>query len=95
MPSVRKNITQTNQGRKPLKLNDMAQCRACGGILGRDCFNEQDCMSISNSNDYDFELMDYKIQVLISELEKHNIPIPELTPPPRDFSYLWDNNEIL
>lgn len=25
----------------------MARCRACGGILGRDCFNEQDCLMIS------------------------------------------------
>lgn len=22
-------------------------CRACGGVLGRDCFNEMDCLSVS------------------------------------------------
>lgn len=25
-------------------------CSACGGLLGRDCFNEQDCLEISEIN---------------------------------------------
>lgn len=28
----------------------MANCRGCGGILGRDCWNEYDCMQISANN---------------------------------------------
>lgn len=28
----------------------MANCRACGGVLGRDCFNEHDCLMISENN---------------------------------------------
>ncbi len=30
----------------------MNTCRACSGVLGRDCYNEYDCMQISNSYDY-------------------------------------------
>lgn len=30
-------------------------CRACGGILGRDCFNEPDCMEISLNNTHFYE----------------------------------------
>lgn len=28
----------------------MPTCRACGGVLGRDCFNESDCLEIANNN---------------------------------------------
>ena len=28
----------------------MAHCRACGGKLGLDCFNEADCLQISENN---------------------------------------------
>lgn len=27
----------------------MAHCKGCGGILGRDCWNEIDCVQISES----------------------------------------------
>lgn len=29
-------------------------CQGCGGVLGRDCFNEQECIQITNSiNSFD------------------------------------------
>lgn len=28
----------------------MNYCSACGGLLGRDCWNEQDCLMISENN---------------------------------------------
>lgn len=28
----------------------MNTCIACGGVLGRDCFNEHDCIQISQNN---------------------------------------------
>lgn len=28
-------------------------CSACNGLLGRDCFNEQDCLMISKSIEQD------------------------------------------
>lgn len=32
----------------------MKICNGCGGVLGRDCWNEQDCVAISNSQDNQF-----------------------------------------
>lgn len=29
----------------------MSICRSCGGVLGRDCFNEEDCMWISDQQE--------------------------------------------
>ena len=72
----------------------MATCRACGGILGRDCFNEQDCLSISENDRYDNDLLNYKIQILMDELKKHNIPIPDLNPKPIDFNYLYEADDL-
>ncbi len=58
----------------------MANCRACGGVLGRDCFNESDCLQISrsldqcdnynNSGDADY------ISILIYTLEQKGINVP-------------------
>ena len=42
----------------------MANCRACGGVLGRDCYNEADCLEISRSNDQMFQ-DDNLIQMLM------------------------------
>ncbi len=39
-------------------------CQACGGLLGRDCFNEQECMQISQSN-YDHSRIDQLEQEII------------------------------
>ena len=70
----------------------MANCKACGGILGLDCFNEQDCLSISYNNSQDdyYNLMEAerKIDILIDKLNKHNITIPDLLPPPINHNYL-------
>lgn len=60
----------------------MANCRACGDRLGLDCFNEQDCLEISNRQYFQDEqiisqLEEY-ISVLKYRLEIANIPIPDI-----------------
>lgn len=53
----------------------MAQCRACGGLLGRDCFNEHDCLQISYSNaDY---FNEDNSQPLYDELESNHYAFME------------------
>jgi hypothetical protein len=42
----------------------MATCSACGGVLGRDCFNEQDCLSISDSSENEINNEDKSILAL-------------------------------
>jgi len=46
----------------------MANCRACGGVLGRDCFNESDCLEISRREEYennpDIQCLEHYISVL-------------------------------
>ena len=37
----------------------MSICRGCGGILGRDCWNEADCIQISNQQAHDLYLLDF------------------------------------
>jgi hypothetical protein len=58
----------------------MANCRACGGVLGRDCFHEADCMEISRRDSHCHEFNtseeEHYISVLIYILEQHNIPVP-------------------
>lgn len=58
----------------------MANCRACGGILGLDCFNEADCLEISRSEQYsnDFNIGDYEhyISILIYKLKQSGLSIP-------------------
>ena len=60
----------------------MANCRACGGRLGLDCFNEQDCLEISNRQYYQYEQIIYQleeyIEVLKYRLQLANIPIPNI-----------------
>lgn len=60
----------------------MANCRACGGRLGLDCFNEQDCLEISNRQYYQDEQIIYQleeyIEVLKYRLQVANIPIPSI-----------------
>jgi F0F1-type ATP synthase gamma subunit len=51
-------------------------CRSCGGVLGRDCFNEMECMSISASYMQSEETKDFCtaldfIKELCDVLEKH------------------------
>lgn len=51
----------------------MRTCRACGGVLGRDCFNEQDCLAISASNNQYAEQLsrelDWERRVVVPDLE--------------------------
>jgi len=58
----------------------MANCRACGGVLGRDCFNEADCLEISRSeqygNDYNIGELEHYISVLIYTMEQKGIIVP-------------------
>lgn len=60
----------------------MANCKACGGKLGLDCFNEQDCLEISNRQYYQDEQIIYQleeyIEVLKYRLQLANIPIPNI-----------------
>jgi hypothetical protein len=59
----------------------MANCRACGGILGRDCFNEMECLEISRSendmyNDSLYQNQEHYISVLIYTMEQKGIRVP-------------------
>jgi len=66
----------------------MRICQGCGGILGRDCYNEQDCISISNSQNQNYyddanEINDLREQVsaLIELLLINNIELPDICKP--------------
>ena len=58
----------------------MANCRACGGVLGRDCFNEHDCLMISHNQEQEYyqniEHSEDYIRTLIYTLEQNKIPVP-------------------
>lgn len=50
-------------------------CNGCGGIVGRDCFNPQECEQISRDIANDSQLLSYEIQVRdehIKQLEVDN-----------------------
>ena len=58
-------------------------CKGCGGVLGRDCFNEIDCMEISRRQEMDnqdmlnrFYELESKIDLLENILIGHGIPLP-------------------
>lgn len=63
----------------------MANCRACGGRLGLDCFNEADCLEISRNNlnryDNDIQYLEYYISVLEYKLIQNKLTIPLLIVP--------------
>jgi len=63
----------------------MANCRACGGVLGLDCFNESDCMQISVNNQYHqdttIEYLELYISVLEYKLKENNLTIPLIESP--------------
>lgn len=58
----------------------MANCKTCGGVLDRDCFNEHDCLMISHSQEQELhqniEHSEDYIQTLIYTLEQNKIPVP-------------------
>ena len=43
----------------------MRICQGCGGVLGRDCFNEQECVWIGNQQDSEA----YQLASLVPELQ--------------------------
>jgi len=62
----------------------MANCRACGGRLGLDCFNEADCLEISRQqyeNDYNNGELEHYISILIYTMEQKGITVPSLFSP--------------
>jgi len=63
----------------------MANCRACGGKLGLDCFNESDCLEISRNNQYtydnDIQYLEYYISVLEYKLTENKLTIPLINVP--------------
>lgn len=64
----------------------MSICRACGGVLGRDCWNEADCLQISNDNAHDLYLLDFiqrdlldaenRVKFLEDFIESNGLKIP-------------------
>ena len=48
----------------------MSICRGCGGILGRDCWNEADCVQISNQQAHDLYLLEFMQRDLIDAEER-------------------------
>ena len=56
-------------------------CQGCGGILGRDCYNEQDCISISASmgqyDQYEMQRLQDENNYLRQLLSDNGIEIPE------------------
>ena len=69
-------------------------CPGCGGVVGIDCFNEQECIQIAQSyyhdpHNYDqgeflnSELirLEHEVKVLKATLINYNIEIPDLTLP--------------
>lgn len=54
----------------------MKKCNGCGGVLGRDCWNEQDCVSISQNN---YNVDQQHINQLQSELHwERDVVVPDL-----------------
>ena len=60
----------------------MRICQGCGGVLGRDCFNEMECISISHSQqsniEYRIKVLEETVFKLIAMLKKHNIDFGEI-----------------
>lgn len=64
----------------------MSICRACGGVLGRDCWNEADCLRISNDSAHNLYLLDFiqrdlvdaenRIKFLEDFIENSGLEIP-------------------
>lgn len=48
----------------------MSICRGCGGVLGRDCWNEADCVQISNQQAHDLYLSDFMQRDLVYAEER-------------------------
>jgi hypothetical protein len=79
------------------------RCSGCGGTLGRDCFNEAECVEISRQRESDYREMEglwnqiselqYKVDLLEEALYQNDIPLPYEKPtvplPSDDDEDLW------
>jgi hypothetical protein len=84
----------------------MGTCRACGGVLGRDCYNEADCLQISQSNEYNLQyevdLLREYVSILEYTLTQKGIEIPMMnvvqTPlvllPNQEPKYKWEFDNL-
>ena len=48
----------------------MSICQGCGRILGRDCWNEADCIQISNQQAHDLYILEFVQRDLIYAEER-------------------------
>lgn len=62
----------------------MSTCNGCGGVVGRDCFNPQECEWISHDmqqrTQYSVEQMVDKIRSLWAEVGRLKSQVAALTP---------------
>ena len=76
----------------------MRLCRGCGGVLGRDCFNEMECISITHSQqsniEYRIEVLEQTVFKLIDMLKKHNINFQLISEMPQRVEY-WNPTDDL
>lgn len=60
----------------------MKICAGCGGVLGRDCFNEMECIGIGNSQEQQqyqqVQTHDQRIKQLEQQVHEMNRQINEL-----------------
>lgn len=78
-------------------------CRACGGVLGRDCFNEIECMSISAREESykqgQYEELQRRFDKLLEILAANDINVSELMFPDSkinsDSTYIHESDDGL
>lgn len=66
-------------------------CRACGGVLGRDCFNEMDCLSVNMYDEQQDRQKANSLEEIISRIESIlGIALP--TPEPMKLNIVIPNS---
>lgn len=78
-------------------------CRACGGVLGHDCFNEIECMSISAREESykqgQYEELQRRFDKLLEILAANDINVSELMFPDSkinsDSTYIHESDDGL
>lgn len=48
----------------------MATCNSCGGVIGRDCFNPEECAWITHQQEIQQQQKHYLLKKRVDELEK-------------------------
>lgn len=70
-------------GREVMEDN-MSICRGCGGFLGRDCFNEPECMFIEHSQQSAMVYENQDLRRRVERLERllgiEQVKSPSVTP---------------